>query len=296
MSIADKLTYLNETKRQLREAINAAFGAGLTESDSFRSYADFLYGLWTPELLFADGEQGAWYDPSDLSTLFQDAAGTTPVTADGDPVGLMLDKSGNGNHVVQDIASMRPTLKTDGALYWLDFDGVDDLLEAVDTNEIPAEFALFFAGESAVNSDGGSSALPIFGWNVLAAASFIRSAAFGLRPNLGATSSHSLRVRDAGGQIGIFFTPTLNKTYPFVVHGSVSGSPTIMQSSWNEHDIITEVLDRTYAPAYTEKIGVRGQDQQLTFRGGVLLNGLLSPEDVYATKMYLARKSGVTLL
>lgn len=46
-----------------------------------------------PDMLFANGEQGAWYDPSDLSTLFQDAAGTTPVTADGDPVGLLLDKS-----------------------------------------------------------------------------------------------------------------------------------------------------------------------------------------------------------
>lgn len=42
--------------------------------------------------LFATGEQGAWYDPSDLSTLYQDSAGTTPVTAVGQPVGLMLDK------------------------------------------------------------------------------------------------------------------------------------------------------------------------------------------------------------
>lgn len=49
--------------------------------------------IWTPSELFKNGEQGAWYDPSDLSTLYQDAAGTTPVTADGDPVGLMLDKS-----------------------------------------------------------------------------------------------------------------------------------------------------------------------------------------------------------
>jgi len=44
-------------------------------------------------LLFASGEQGAWYDPSDLSTLYQDSAGTTPVTALGSPLGLMLDKS-----------------------------------------------------------------------------------------------------------------------------------------------------------------------------------------------------------
>jgi hypothetical protein len=48
---------------------------------------------YTPADLFAAGEQGAWYDPSDMSTLFQDAAGTTPVTAVEQFVGLMLDKS-----------------------------------------------------------------------------------------------------------------------------------------------------------------------------------------------------------
>src|SRR5690606_19823768 len=46
---------------------------------------------WTPLLLFLDGENGAWYDPSDLSTVFQDAAGATPGAA-GSPVGLLLDK------------------------------------------------------------------------------------------------------------------------------------------------------------------------------------------------------------
>jgi hypothetical protein len=48
---------------------------------------------FSPGSLFAAGEQGAWYDPSDFSTLFQDSAGTTPVTAVEQPVGLMLDKS-----------------------------------------------------------------------------------------------------------------------------------------------------------------------------------------------------------
>jgi hypothetical protein len=43
--------------------------------------------------LFALGEQGAWYDPSDFSTMWQDSAGTTPVTAVEQPVGLVLDKS-----------------------------------------------------------------------------------------------------------------------------------------------------------------------------------------------------------
>lgn len=43
--------------------------------------------------LFANGEQGFWYDPNDLTTMFQDAAGIIPVTAAGQPVGLRLDKS-----------------------------------------------------------------------------------------------------------------------------------------------------------------------------------------------------------
>ncbi len=48
---------------------------------------------FNPRTLFANNEPGVWYDPSDLSTLYQDAAGTTPVTAVEQPVGLMLDKS-----------------------------------------------------------------------------------------------------------------------------------------------------------------------------------------------------------
>ena len=43
--------------------------------------------------LFANNEQGFFYDPNDLSTMFQDAAGTVPVTGSGQPVGLILDKS-----------------------------------------------------------------------------------------------------------------------------------------------------------------------------------------------------------
>jgi len=50
-------------------------------------------GGFDPASLFAGGIAGAWYDPSDIDTLFQDSAGTTSVTASGQPVGLMLDKS-----------------------------------------------------------------------------------------------------------------------------------------------------------------------------------------------------------
>ena len=71
---------------------------------------------------------GLIYNIQDLSTLFQDAAGTTPVTAVGQPVGLVLDKSGNGNHATQPITASRPTLVQINGLYALSFDGIDDYL------------------------------------------------------------------------------------------------------------------------------------------------------------------------
>jgi hypothetical protein len=72
-----------------------------------------------------------WYDPSDLSTLFQDAAMTTPVTANDDPVGAILDKSGNDRHATQSTANNRPLYKTSGGLHWLEFDGTNDSLTAL---------------------------------------------------------------------------------------------------------------------------------------------------------------------
>lgn len=65
-------------------------------------------GIWTPSAtilgslsnlaqliksIFANNEQGIGWDLNDFSTLYQDAAGTIPVTGVGQPVGLVLDKS-----------------------------------------------------------------------------------------------------------------------------------------------------------------------------------------------------------
>lgn len=61
--------------------------------------------------LFSNGEQGFAYDPNDLSTMWQDAAGTIPVTAAGQPVGLMKDKSGRNNHAYQTTSAARPILQ-----------------------------------------------------------------------------------------------------------------------------------------------------------------------------------------
>lgn len=79
--------------------------------------------------LFAGGIGGEFYLPFP-QFLFQDAAGTIPVTADGDPVRLMLDISGNGKHAQALSDAARPIYKTNGLLHWLEFDGIAHLLRA----------------------------------------------------------------------------------------------------------------------------------------------------------------------
>ena len=49
-----------------------------------------------------------WLDPSDLSTMFSDRAGTIPVTTPGTFVGKRLDKSGRNNHAVAPTDGARP--------------------------------------------------------------------------------------------------------------------------------------------------------------------------------------------
>lgn len=83
--------------------------------------------IFDPARLFAAGQSGVWLDPSDQATLFQDAAGTVAVSGPDQPVGRILDKSGNGRHATQSVSAARPTWRKDSAgRGYLDFDGVDD--------------------------------------------------------------------------------------------------------------------------------------------------------------------------
>lgn len=76
-------------------------------------------GVYSPVSLFASGVVGAFYDPSDLASMFQNTAGTIPAALD-QPVGRMLDKSGNGLHLTQATDVRRPILRSAGGLWWLE--------------------------------------------------------------------------------------------------------------------------------------------------------------------------------
>ena len=89
-----------------------------------RPWVQFL-----PSDLFSAGEEGAWFDPGDIATLFQDTAGTVPVTTAGQSVALMKDKSGRSHNATQATAGYRPTWQIDPYGYgYLLFDGVNDYM------------------------------------------------------------------------------------------------------------------------------------------------------------------------
>ncbi len=65
---------------------------------------------WSPSALFAPGVEGFWFDPSALPFMFQDVDGTVPITAAGQIVARINDRSGRGNHLVQATVGARPVL------------------------------------------------------------------------------------------------------------------------------------------------------------------------------------------
>lgn len=147
---------------------------------------------FSPLSLFAANEQGAWYDPSDLSTLFQDSAGTVPVTAVGQPVGKILDKSGRGNHATQAATVSRPLLQQDSSgRYYLAFDGVDDFLVTAAINFTATDKMSVMAGLRKLSDAGRGIVVEL-------SSSYANSGAFGMTAPDSAASDLGWHINGAG--------------------------------------------------------------------------------------------------
>lgn len=93
--------------------------------------------------------------------VYQDSAGTTPVSADGDRVGLWLDKSPSANNVLQASNSLRATYKTNiqNSLPAIRFNGVDQFLRSVAGG--PDNFTCFL---TIIRRGGSSTDMKIICW------------------------------------------------------------------------------------------------------------------------------------
>lgn len=124
---------------------------------------------WTPSSLFKNGEQG-WLMGLSLESLFQDAAGTIPVTEPGQPVGRVVDQSGRGNHWTQPTALNRPIYQVDaegnpylsfnGTNQWMQtaaFDwGSDEVTQVVGLKRLGTGLGIAFEFSAAIAQNPGS--------------------------------------------------------------------------------------------------------------------------------------------
>ena len=246
---------------------------------------------WSPLTLFAASDVGVWYDPSDFSTMYQDSAGTTPVTAVGDPVGKILDKSGNGKHATQATAASRPILRNDGTNYYLEFDGVDDSL---------ATAAIDFSATSKIEAFTG----------LYKGSSAARGLLFEMNTSGGVNSFSSECPQGAAAET-IMFSTRGTASSTTMIPSFVAGSKKIF--SWQTDTAVLNtslrmngVLSGPFAlntPAvvlgnYPLYFGRRnGADLPLNARVySLIIRGALSDAaQIAAAEAYVAGKSGVTL-
>ena len=84
-----------------------------------------------PSDLFGSGEDGIIWDFTNAASRFQERTGgsaTTPADDVDEPIGTILDESGNGNHGTASADGVRPLLKDVGGVLHALFDGSDDKL------------------------------------------------------------------------------------------------------------------------------------------------------------------------
>lgn len=106
------------------------------------------------------GTTGWAVDPSITSTIFQDTAGATPVTADGQSIGRINSLTGYGTTVFdwQD-AALRPLWRTRSN----EFDGVDDVISKATGTYAQAMPAMSFTVRAIIDSLAASRAIFAFG-------------------------------------------------------------------------------------------------------------------------------------
>lgn len=190
--------------------------------------------------LFANNEQGFAFDFNDLSTMYQDAAGTIPVTGVGQPVGRVLDKSGCGNHASQSTSAKRPILQqnaTTGA-YYLAFDGVDDCLVTSNINFNGQNNLSLFASIIFNNLSSTSQAIA-----ELSTASWQTQGTFSLIRGYSGTNSYALRRN-------------------FSTNGAFEDL--VSQNNTNTKAVLTGIINSTTSEEYMRNFGTLIGSKALT--------------------------------
>lgn len=248
--------------------------------------------------LFADGSEGAWYDPSDLSTVFQQD-GTTPavpytggLVTDSNRVGKLLDKSGNGNDLVQTTLTKCPILKYIDNEYFLYFDGADDGLSTFS--------AIDFTGTDAMSVFAGAKK------TISGANQNIAELSFSVGSNDGAfrlfyVDTDVWRSIMKGTIANIIGTSTVgnpNKSI-FSVTADISDPSHTFRRNGSLVESNTNSLGTGSFGNYSLNVGSRNDGASSVLDGSiyglVVLGKKATDSEIAAVESYMARKSGVSI-
>jgi len=248
---------------------------------------------FSPASLFSNGEEGAWYDISDLTTLFEED-GTTPASVDG-VVGKVLDKSGNGNHLVQTTSTKCPILrKTAGDLYYLEFDGVDDGLETA--SNIP-----FGTGSVAVMSvfSAAKKSSAATNQNVLELSDNIGTSNGGFR--LFCTSADQWRAIQKGTTANVLTSSAVGNPNLAVLSSvaSITAPSHLFRKDGSEVASNTASLGTGTYLDHPLNMGARNNGTSSLLDGevygAIVVGKVCDSSEISDVENYLGRKSGVTI-
>ena len=244
-------------------------------------FKTFGFGVleWLPTELFSTGAQGAFYLP-EPENLYQDAAMTVPVTANGDPVGAMMDLSGNGNSAIQTVSASRPTYQTDGILHWLEFNGVNSFLSH--------------------NYSEGNDLTTAVGIERLGGTG-IQGAVFATAP--GTRLSSSIVANSVNPNWGAFAGGFQSSGFSVLNNASVLvniGEPEIPRQKLYTNGGLSASLSGTPYPGDVSNRQRIGRESDTRFLDGkifgvVMISGAMTSENRSLLEAYLAGITGVTL-
>jgi len=252
---------------------------------------------------FSPGDFGAdlvlWLEASDASTLFQNVAGSSAVSADGQTVGTWNDKSGDNFHLTAAADDgTRPTYNTAGGLHWVTFDGSDDILRRLASTDMYANgsHSLFVA----MRGNPGTDRRLVVERNSADNDSFFAM----MQSNTGTAADLSLFYRGDSGTVVISNSATTIQAGAFdntdkVVGVTDSGAaiiPYLNQSAGSTHNYsrsTTFTLDRFALGA------ALGASAGSFFAGRVyalvLVNRVLTTDEREDLVTYLGAKAGLSI-
>lgn len=249
-------------------------------------FAAFMAALTGPRVLF---------DVSRASSRLQDVAGSTLVTADGQPIGRLNDASGAGNDIAQPVAASMPLYRTDGVLHWAEFDGSNDSWKSLANLDMSATNKVtVIAGVRKLSDANGGAPVVEFSANYSAnAGTFALFAPVSVTPSIGFL---------AGGTTRVVAQATSGYAAPvsLVLSGISDIAAPLVRIRANGAAVIGSASSQGTGNlgAYPLFIG-RRNDASLPFNGrlyGLLIIGrLLTTDELSLCERWMASKTGVAL-